>query len=181
MKDIAHKIIEKIDEKTMFQQIQPKELTDNCFQLFYKDWTLIAAGTPDKYNMMTASWGGLGNLWNKRVAFTFIRPSRYTYEFAEASDVFTLNFFDEKYRSMLNLCGSKSGRDIDKMKKTGLTPTEDHGSIYFEEARLVMVCKKIYYQDLLPEHFLDGSIASHYSGTDYHRMYIGEIISVYKK
>jgi flavin reductase (DIM6/NTAB) family NADH-FMN oxidoreductase RutF len=165
----------------MFQKIKPRDLTDNSFQLFYKDWTLIAAGTPNRYNMMTASWGGVGNLWNKRVVFIFIRPSRYTYEFTEASDVFTLNFFDEQYRDMLNLCGSESGRDIDKMKEPGLTPCEDHGSVYFEEARLVIVCKKIYYQDLIPEHFLEGTIASHYSNTDYHRMYIGEILSVYKK
>ncbi|MHA1619015.1 MAG: flavin reductase family protein [Promethearchaeota archaeon] len=166
----------------MFQQIKPKDLTDNSFQLFYKDWTLIAAGNLDKYNMMTASWGGVGNLWNKRVVFIFIRPSRYTYEFTEASDVFSLNFFDEEYRSMLNLYGSKSGRDIDKMMQPGLTPREDHGSVYFEEARLVFVCKKIYYQDLLPAHFLGGGIASHYTGQeDYHRMYIGEILSVFKK
>ena len=165
----------------MFEKIKPRDLTDNCFRLFYKDWTLIAAGTPDNYNMMTASWGGLGNLWNKRVVFTFIRPSRYTYEFTEASDVFSLNFFAEQYRDVLNLCGSESGRDIDKMTQPGLTPRADHGTVYFEEARLVMVCKKIYYQDILPKHFLDAGIASHYSNTDYHRMYIGEIISVYKK
>ena len=73
----------------MFQKIKPEDITDNIFQLINVDWTLIAAGNSNKYNMMTASWAGMGNLWNKRVVFTFIRPSRYTYEFTEESDTFS--------------------------------------------------------------------------------------------
>ncbi|MHA1473645.1 MAG: flavin reductase family protein [Promethearchaeota archaeon] len=165
----------------MFQKIKPEDITDNIFQLINVDWTLIAAGDSNKYNMMTASWAGMGNLWNKRVVFTFIRPSRYTYEFTEESDVFSLNFFEEKYRSVLNLCGSKSGRDIDKMKEPGLTPIEENGCVYFEEARLVIICKKVYYQDLIPAQFLDPIIDSHYPNQDHHRMYFGEILSVYRK
>ncbi len=165
----------------MFQKIKPEDITDNIFQLINVDWTLIVAGDSKKYNAMTASWAGFGNLWNKRVAFTFIRPSRYTYEFTEKSDVFSLNFFEEKYRSVLNLCGTKSGRDINKMKEPGLTPIEENGCVYFEEARLVLVCKKIYYQDLIPAQFLDSKIDSHYPNQDHHRMYIGEILSVYRK
>ena len=83
--------------------------------------------------------------------------------------------------SVLNLCGTKSGRDIDKMKEPGLTPIEENGCVYFEEARLVLVCKKIYYQDLIPDQFLDSHIESHYANSDYHRMYFGEILSVYIK
>ena len=165
----------------MFQKIKPEEIKDNCFRLFNEDWTLIAAGNSKKYNMMTASWSGLGVLWNKRVVFIFIRPTRYTYEFTEESDIFSLNFFTEEYRSVLNLCGSKSGRDIDKMKEPGLTPFEENGCVYFKEARLVLVCKKIYHQDLNPAQFLDPHIESHYANHDYHRMYIGEILSAYRK
>lgn len=165
----------------MFQKIKPEDITDNSFQLINQDWTLIAAGNSKKYNMMTASWAGMGILWHKRVVFIFIRPSRYTYEFTEESDVFSLNFFKVKYRSVLNLCGTKSGRDIDKMKEPGLTPIEESGCVYFEEARLVLVCKKIYYQDLIPAQFLDSEIDSHYPNQDHHRMYIGEILSVYRK
>ncbi len=165
----------------MFQIIKSEDIEDNVFKLIDQDWALIAAGNKQKYNMMTASWAGMGILWGKKVVFIFIRPSRYTYKFVEESDVFSLNFFEEKYRPILNLCGTKSGRDIDKMKEPGLTSLEENNCVYFEEARLVIICKKIYYQDLIPAQFLDTKIESNYANRDYHRMYIGEILSVYRK
>ncbi len=161
-----------------FTQISPVEIKDNVFKAVGKDWMLITAGDDKGFNTMTASWGGLGVLWNKSVAFTFIRKQRYTYEFTEDKDLFTLCFFDEDYRNALSICGSKSGRDIDKVKETGLTPVHIDGTTYFDEARLVLVCKKQYFQDIDPKNFLNPDIEKNYPAKDYHRMYIGEIVKV---
>jgi len=159
-----------------WSKISPERISDNVFHLIGHEWMLITAGTPQKYNMMTASWGGLGILWNKPVAFIFVRPTRYTYEFLNQTNEFSLNFFSEKYRDVLKMCGSKSGRDINKMTESKLTPMEKHQTIYFAESRVVFLCKKIYFQDLNPANFLSPEIEKNYSANDYHRMYIGEII-----
>ena len=162
-----------------FKTITPAAISDNTFRLISSDWMLVTAGTPDSFNTMTASWGGFGHLWHKDVCFIFIRPSRHTYSFLENNAGFTLSFFTGEYRPALKLCGSKSGRDTDKVKATGLTPVGSAaGNVYFSEARLVIECSKIYHQDISPEFFLDAQIASNYSGGDYHRLYIGEIKSV---
>ncbi len=160
-----------------FVPIKPEDIRDNVFKLIGSDWMLITAGTRDFFNMMTASWGGLGVLWNKNIAICFIRPQRYTYDFMERSEHFTLSFFGEAYREALNLCGSKSGRQVDKAAATGLTAVVgETGAVYFAEARLVLECRKIYFQDLDPTHFLDLSIHKNYPSRDYHRMYLGEIV-----
>jgi len=160
-----------------FVEIKPEDMRGNVFKLIGSDWMLIAAGTRDSFNMMTASWGGMGVLWNKRIAICFVRPQRYTYEFVERATHFALSFFSEDYRDALNLCGSKSGRQMDKVAATGLTPVVgETGAIYFAEARLVLECRKIYFQDLDPAHFVDDEIHRNYSKRDYHRMYFGEII-----
>lgn len=162
---------------SQFIEIAPRHISENVFKLIGSDWMLITAGTIESLNTMTASWGGLGVLWNKNVSFCFVRPTRYTYQFMEKSESFTLSFFEEKYRYVLNFCGSKSGRDVNKISATGITPIEDiSGSIYFNEARLVIICKKIYFQDLNPNNFLENDIDKNYPQKDYHRMYIGEII-----
>jgi flavin reductase (DIM6/NTAB) family NADH-FMN oxidoreductase RutF len=161
-----------------YKIIKPEEISDNVFKLIGSEWMLVTSGNLKSFNAMTASWGGLGVLWNKPVSFIFIRPCRYTYQFIEKSDTYTLSFFDRKFKSVLNLCGTKSGRDCDKVKETGITPTETKdGSIYFTEARLIVECRKIYYQDLDPKHFIDPGIESNYPEKDYHRMYVGEIIT----
>lgn len=163
----------------MFKKLKPEEMPDNPFKLIGSDWMLIAAGPPEAHNMMTASWGGLGVLWNKNVCFCVIRPHRYTYEFVEKAEGFTLSFLGEEYREALQLCGTKSGREIDKTEATGLTPTAGSlpGTTYFAEARMVLECRKIYFQDIDPEHFLDPSIQGNYPQRDYHRMYVGEIVN----
>lgn len=164
---------------TDFKTIKPEDIHDNVFNLIGSEWMLVTAGNKDSFNMMTASWGGLGVLWNKNVSFIFIRPCRYTYQFIEKTSTYTLSFFDKKYKSALNLCGTKSGRDVNKVRETGLSPIETKdGSIYFSEAKLVIECGKIYYQDLIPDNFLDPGIERNYPEKDYHRMYVGEIISV---
>jgi len=156
--------------------IDPYDFNESVFRLLDKDWMLITAGETGKFNMMTASWGGFGILWHQPVAFIFVRPPRYTYQFLEEYDSFTLCFFGEEYRNVLNFCGSKSGRNADKMGNSGLSPMKtESGNIYFKEARQVIECRKIYYQDLQPGSFLDPVIESNYPKKDYHRMYIGRI------
>ncbi len=164
------------------KKINIKELPGNVVSLFDDKWCLITAGTKESYNTMTASWGAMGELWNKDVCFCFIRPQRYTYEFTEKNDLFTLSFFGEEYRDALTFCGRKSGRDCDKAKETGLTPTEVDGSVSFEESEIVIVLKKVAVQDINPEGFIDGTIDGKcYPMKDYHRMYIGEVVSCYVK
>ncbi len=159
-----------------FGSVELTELNDNPFKLIADDWMLITAGGLKSYNTMTASWGALGELWNKKVCFCFVRPTRYTYQFMEREQTFTLSFFDEKYRAALDLCGSVSGRDVDKVSQAGLTPAvTKSGVVYFSEARLVMECHKIYTADLDPARFLIPEIERNYPKRDYHRMYIGEI------
>lgn len=161
-----------------YKSISPREITDNIFTSIGKDAMLITAGDKMRFNTMTASWGGMGVLWNKNVVFTFIRPQRYTFEFAEKSDMFTLCFFDREYKDALALCGTKSGRDIDKVSACGFTPMESHGGVYFNEARLILVCKKMYGQFLDPAKFLSPEIEGYYSDKDYHKMFVGEIVEV---
>lgn len=159
-----------------FKTINPKELQENIFTMLDNEWMLITAGELNSFNTMTASWGGFGILWNKPVAFIFVRPQRYTHEFTEKYPVFTLTFFEGKYREILSLCGTKSGKEIDKMKGIGLTPAEaSNGSIYFNEARIVMECRKIYRDNLLEENFIVPEPLKNYPTKDFHTMYIGEI------
>ena len=163
-----------------FTTLNPEAITDNVFKLLDKDWMLITAGTLEHYNTMTASWGHMGIMWNLPVAIGWIRPQRYTFEFAEKYSHFTLSFFTGEYRKALQFCGSKSGRDYDKAKETGLTPVPtDSGNVFFREARLVMECRKLYTDDLKGEKFIVPELASkHYPSKDFHRFYMGEIVKV---
>lgn len=169
--------------ENQFIQIRPSEITDNPFKLIGSDWMLITAGDISSWNTMTASWGGLSFLWNKNTAFCFVRPSRYTYSFIENAKKFTLSFFDASYRKALNYCGSHSGRDHDKAAETGLIPVAgEEGIVYFQQARLVLVCEKLYAQDFDPACFINKDLNQvNYPLGDYHRMYVGEILSCLKK
>lgn len=130
---------------------------------------------------MTASWGGMGELWNKDVCFIFVRPQRYTYEFLEKNEKFTLSFYGAEWKKALSFCGTKSGRDFDKAKETGLIPKFIDETTTFEQAEITIVCKKIAFQDMSPEGFIDKSIEKNYAAKDYHRIYVGEILEVYVK
>ena len=163
-----------------FKTIDPSAIADNAFKLIGKDWALVTSGSRESFNTMTVSWGGAGIMWNKPVTFTFIRPQRYTYGFLEREERFSLSFYPEEYRKALALCGSKSGRDVDKVAATGLIPafTEDNVP-YFEQAKLVLICKKLYAQDLNEQSVIDSeAVLPNYKGDDWHRMYVGEITSV---
>jgi flavin reductase (DIM6/NTAB) family NADH-FMN oxidoreductase RutF len=153
----------------------------DAWSLVSRDWMLVTAGTASSWNTMTASWGGFAHAWNLDLAIALVRPSRYTHEFMERSDGFTLSFLPEGMREALNVCGSRSGRDVDKATEAGLTP-RDFGSpsgsprIAFEEARLVISCRTVYAHDLEAGSFLDPSLLrDHYAAGDLHRMYAGAI------
>ncbi len=167
-----------------FTSVAPSNLPDNFFSRIGEDWMLItAANSKGEVNTMTASWGCTGILWNKPVAVCFIRPQRYTYCFTEDSDTMTLSFFPAgEYRDALRYCGTKSGRDGDKFAATGLTVerTPD-GTPYPAEANLVLVCRKLYADDLKENAFIDPEMLKHYPAQDYHRFYICEITEVLVK
>lgn len=164
---------------TIFKKISTEEIRDNTFKIIGKDDFLITAGTKDHFNTMTAGWGGLGFIWYKPVSYCFIRPQRYTFQFMEKQEYYTLCFFDETYRKILDFCGNVSGKDIDKMKETGLKQLETElGNIYYEQARLVMECRKLYAQFLDEKSFVDLTILPKvYPTKDFHRLYIGEIVN----
>ena len=165
----------------MFKSVSPYEITGNTFDMIDNQWMLITAGSEEKFNMMTASWGGLGIMWGRPVATCYIRPQRYTKEFVDAGEYLTLTFFGDDQRGMLRMCGSKSGRDCDKVAESGLSPVFDKAAPYYEEAKLVLVCRKLYCQPIDPECFLDPSIAENYAAGDYHLTYICEITEVLVK
>lgn len=148
----------------------------------WENWLLLTAGenAPGKFNPMTVSWGTIGHMWGKNIIHVVVRPTRYTYEFIEKYDTFTVTAFPPEYRGMLGLLGSKSGREIDKMKESGLTPVPSLkvAAPGYAEAELIIECRKIYYDDFNPDHFLDPEIHKNYAEKDYHRSYFGEILAV---
>lgn len=165
-----------------FKEINVTQLDMNPFTKISKQWMLITAGDEKKSNTMTASWGSVGFIWNKNAITMYIRPQRYTKEFVDANDTLSVSFLPEQYRAALNLCGTVSGRDEDKITNAGLTLAYDNGTPYFEEAELVLVCKKMYVQEMKPEGFLEKSFdTTYYSAKDYHYVYIAEIQKVLKK
>lgn len=151
------------------------------FKPFYtldKEWALLSVGNKEKFNMMTVSWGGFGTIWGKPVVSVYVRKSRYTYEFIEENDYFTLSFYDEKYKKDLGILGSKSGRGINKKDLVSLNEEEVGNSISFKEANLTLVCKKIYYDDLKQENMKPEIQEQFYKKDEIHRMYIGEVIDI---
>ena len=164
------------------RNIEPKDLDLNVFSAIGERWMLITAGTAGECNTMTASWGGLGVIWGGPSAICYIRPQRYTKEFVDREEYFTLAFFGEEYRPALSLCGSKSGRDVDKVTECGFTvKTAPCGAPYFEEAELVFVCRKRFVQPMDPAAFPQEYKERFYAQEDYHVMYIGEIVEVLEK
>lgn len=168
-----------------FQLISPTQ-ADGVFDKIGKQWMLITARGKDASgkevtNTMTASWGGMGILWNRPVAFCFIRPQRYTFQLTEQSEHLSLSFLGEKYRDALKLCGTKSGKDMDKFKAAGITSTDYEGVPFVAEAELALVCRKLYADDLKRECFLLPELLSNYKEDDFHRVYVVEIEAILKK
>lgn len=150
----------------------------DSFDIFNKEWALLTAGKIDRCNTMTISWGGLGTLWGKPVATVYVKPVRYTHEFMEQNEYFTVSFYAGKYRSALSLLGSLSGRDGDKIAKAGLTPKALESAVTFKEAKTTLVCRKIYRQDLDTAQMPAEVVSSYYAEEAAHTMYIGEVVDI---
>lgn len=163
------------------KEINIRDIKISPVELISDGWGLVTAGTEEKFNTMTVSWGALGEIWGKDAVFIFIRPQRYTYEFTEKEEIFTLSFYGEEYKNALRICGSKSGRDINKAEACNLTPVFTNGGVTFEEAEYTIVCRKMASQFIDPAGFADASIENNYANKDYHKVYVGEILKVYKK
>lgn len=165
-----------------FKSVPFDSLKFNPFTKLGSEWALVTAGTEAGFNTMTVSWGALGYIWNRPSVTVYIRPQRYTKEFLDAGDAFTLSFYPAELKSVLGYLGKASGRDENKVEKSGLTPAFTDGTAYFEEAELVFVCRKLSRTVLAPDSFLDPEIDSkYYPEHDYHEMYIAEITDVLVK
>jgi flavin reductase (DIM6/NTAB) family NADH-FMN oxidoreductase RutF len=154
------------------------EFTMDIFKQFDKKWALLTAGTEDSFNTMTISWGGMGTIWNKPAVTVYVRESRYTHEFMDGNDYFTVSFYPEQYKKELGVLGSRSGRNMDKMTASGLTAMKAGESMTFKEAEVTLVCKKLYKQRLLPENMPKDVVDTMYTDNDIHDMYIGEIVDM---
>ncbi len=164
----------------MFKEISSKEIKGNLINAISNEWMLISAGDKNGFNMMTASWGFLGEMWGNDTAVAMIRPQRYTMEFVEKSEYYTLSFYGDN-KDIHKICGSMSGRDVNKTELAKLTPIFDDKCVYFEEARLVIICKKQYMQDMDENCFVDKTPLKWYENKDYHKMIFGKIEKVLVK
>ena len=163
-----------------FTEIEVGSLKINPFTMLNDEWALVSAGETGQFNTMTISWGAMGIMWGKPVVIVFLRPQRYTKEFVDSRDSFTVSFYPGEYKKALELLGSKSGRDGDKVKESGLTPFFTGGAVAFEEAHTVFVCRKLFGgQQLDASKFVDiGIEPAMYPQKDYHYFYFGEIEKV---
>ena len=159
------------------REITVHDIKDNFVDLISREWALIAAGDESGYNTMTASWGGFGEMWGKDVAVAVIRPQRCTYGFMEKNDMFTMSFYGDN-KDVHAVCGTRSGRDCDKAKEAGLDPVFTDSTVTFRQARLTLVCRKLYAQDIDEKCFVDRSLIDKWYNGDFHRAYVGEIVKV---
>lgn len=164
-----------------YKEIKIEELHVNPVTMFSEGWAILTAGSSDAYNGMTVSWGAIGEIWSKPAMFVFVRPQRYTKEFCDNSAYFTVSCFGGSHRAELGFFGSKSGRDYDKFKETGISAIIDGDHVYCDDAELVFLCKKSAKTALDPTAFYDASIHDCYAQKDYHDIYVGEIVKVLKK
>lgn len=148
------------------------------FEIFDKNWALLTAGTPEDFNTMTISWGMMGTIWSLPCVTVYVRDSRYTLEFMEKQDTFTITFFDEQYKKDLGILGTVSGRDHDKIAMTSLTPTPAGAGTGFAQAKMTLICKKLYEQRMdenaIPQEIIDRNYRDH----DIHHMFIGQVLEV---
>jgi len=167
-----------------FQKISVQKWTIRACDIWDNQWLLLTCGdySKNEFNAMTVGWGSFGIMWQRPFAQVVVRPTRFTFEFMEKYDNFTLCAFPAKYHKTLQFLGSKSGRDRNKIAESGLTPraSENVETPGYEEAELIVECKKIYWDDFKPERFLDTGIERLYPKKDYHRVYFGEIVTILK-
>lgn len=172
------------------KEMNINDLSRNPFEDFGKNWMALTAGTKEHgFNTMTIAWGHIGCLWERDshsnklpTIICYVRPTRYTKQFLDKEDYFTLTAFDESYRNTLGFIGSHSGRDVDKISSARLTPVFENDSTYFAEGNLVYICKKLYHAPLIEKGFIDKDLVTfNYPKKDFHEMYVGEIIKVLSK
>lgn len=164
------------------KKIDINNFSVNPFTKIGTDWMLVTAESGKKVNTMTASWGGFGFLWNKNIAFIVLRPQRYTKEFIDSSNEFSLSFFDEQYKNTLAYLGKVSGRNEDKITNSNLHISYENNIPTFEEASMVITCKNLYKQCLSPDCFIDKSLdILNYPNKDYHTLYLAEITGIFIK
>ena len=164
------------------REIAAENINENIFKLIGKDWMLVAAQKDGKTNAMTASWGFAGVMWGKNCLITAIRPQRYTKEFIDGSDTFSITILPDGYRDTLNYFGSVSGRDEDKIAKSGLTVKKCENTPYFAEGKLVLICRKMFAQEIKAESFIDKeALEKWYPNNDLHTLYVAEIVKVLEK
>lgn len=163
-----------------FVSISPEEIQENLFSEISQVWALLTAQKPDgSVNTMTISWGEFGHFWRRNVVTVGVRPQRYTKEFMDAADTFSLSFLPSEYKKVLGYLGSASGRDEDKIAKSGLTLGHQDGIPFFEESNLVVLCEKVYTQKLQAENFSMREMAQEfYPENDFHTLYTGNIEKV---
>lgn len=157
-----------------------QSLNLDIFTAFAGDWALLTAGTPEDFNTMTISWGGLGTLWGKSVATVYVRPNRHTYGYIESNEYFTVSFYPAQYRQDLTLLGTCSGRDGDKVAATALSPVSAGDSVTFAQAHTTLLCRKLYAQDLQANALEPSLLEKIYADEPLHRMYIGEVVQILK-
>lgn len=172
----------------VFEPFDWRTMKENPSRLIADEWMLITPGVLGRWNTMTASWGGFGHLWNMDVAFVFVRPTRHSFGFMEREEGFTLSFLGEGGRKALDICGSTSGRDTDKAKAAGIHPRAfattgpaAASRVAFDEAQVVVSCRKVHSQDIDPKGFADDSIPRQYPIMDYHRLYVGAIEGAWRR
>jgi flavin reductase (DIM6/NTAB) family NADH-FMN oxidoreductase RutF len=164
-----------------FFKINVADLTENPIKMIRDRWPLLGAGDIENHNFMTVNWGMIGEIWKKDSITAYVRHSRHTFKYMEENDYFILSVLKAGHEKALSIAGSKSGRDIDKVIETGLTPVEVEHGVTFEEAEYVFVLKKLYALDMPLENFVTKEIvAVDYPTGDLHRMYIGSIEAVYQ-
>jgi flavin reductase (DIM6/NTAB) family NADH-FMN oxidoreductase RutF len=159
----------------------PVAIADNAitkaFQNIGNEWALLTAGDAAHFNTMTIGWGSVGFIWQRPVVTVLVRPPRYTHEFMDEFERFSVSFYDQKYRKALTLLGSKSGRDTDKIALSGLTPVFVDGVPTFKQAYLTVIARKIYRGQLESAGFLVPAIdAELYPEKDYHTVYFAELL-----
>lgn len=168
-----------------YDKVEPNDIPGNPIQLINEGWMLITAGKEKSFNSMTASWGAFGEIWETPASFIMVKDSRYTYQFLETNETYTLSFFSEDYRGALKIMGTKSGRDTNKIKEAGLTPIAlPSGDMSFTEAYMIVECRKIYAQPFDKDYFIDKNIFNQMydeSEKSIHTQYIGEITNVWMK
>ncbi len=183
LEEKSQRKMQRIEDISIFKKIDWKDIDDNLIRMIGKDWMLITAGSESNYNMMTASWGNMGWIWEKPMSIIYVRPQRHTYKYTELEDYYTISFYNDKSKESLKKMGALSGKNFDKMNYENLTPIiTPNTSVAFEEAYLILECKKVYRTILKESEFLDKTVVDDkYPDRDFHTVYYGEILNVWKK